>query len=270
MNKKQLLAAFGSCILLFSMFICGCDFLKDRFTVKNVKLEFCLAIHSEKAQIEDFDTLVDDTAEIILTRLKKADVWNSDVIRKNQNIIVKTETYSKNKDLVKYIISTKGKIELRLVNKDAAKLSNALNGQVPDGFELKYLNKEPLLIEKQASLIGDYLIPAKVKFGVSIGEPFVFVKLNKEGSQIFSKLTSENTGNRLAIILDGKVLSAPIIKEIIPSGELVITGMNLQKANALVIVLKSGELPLEVSTIDEKSIFKYRYSLIHALRHKNK
>lgn len=270
MNKKQLIAAFWSCILLFSMFICGCDFLRDRFIVKNVKLEFCLATHSEKTQIKDLDTLVDNTAEIILTRLRKAGVRNPEVIRQNQDIIVKAEVDSKKKYLVKYIISTKGKIELKLVNRGTAKLSSALSGQTPEGFELKYLDGEPLLIEKQALLIGDYLIATKVKFGLSNRNPLVFIKLNREGSKIFSKLTAENIGTRLTIILDGKVLSAPQIKEKIPLGELVITGMDLQEANALVIVLKTEELPLEVSIIDEKSILKYRYSLIHALRYKNK
>ena len=76
---------------------------------------------------------------------------------------------------------------------------------------------------------------------------FVGIEFNKEGGKAFSDITATNVGKRLAIVLDGTVYSAPVIREKIPSGRGQITGnFSVQEASDLAIVLRAGALPAPV------------------------
>ena len=118
------------------------------------------------------------------------------------------------------IIGKTALLEFKLVSTDLEKLQQAIAGTVPEGYELKYTQEdnEPLLLEKQAVLTGDALTNALVNFSQSeFNEPVVGLQFNAEGAKKFAEITTNNVGRRLAIVLDGKVQSAPRIKEAIPS-----------------------------------------------------
>jgi preprotein translocase subunit SecD len=96
---------------------------------------------------------------------------------------------------------------------------------VPEGFELKELEGEKLLLNKTPEVTGEYLETADVKFDQSaFGQPIVSMKLKGDGIKKFAELTKNNVGRRLAIVLDGNIYSAPRIDEPIPTGEAVISG----------------------------------------------
>jgi SecD/SecF fusion protein len=150
-------------------------------------------------------------------------------------------------------------LEFKLVSTDVDKISEAIKGQVPDGFELKIIDKEnnePVLVEKQVLLRGDSLVNADVRFDQSgFGQPIVGLKFNSEGAEKFAKITADNVGKRLAIILDGKVYSAPRINEAIPSGEGIITGrFTVEEAKDLALVLRVGSLPAPVTIVEERTV----------------
>lgn len=149
-------------------------------------------------------------------------------------------------------------LEFKLVSPDMEKLKEALAGNVPEGFELKYSEdeNEPLLLEKQAVLTGDALKNAGVHFSQStFNEPVVGLEFNAEGARKFAEITAQNVGRRLAIVLDGKVQSAPRIKEAIPSGEAVIQGrFTVEQAQDLAIVLRVGALPAPMYIEEERTI----------------
>ncbi|MFA4842277.1 MAG: protein translocase subunit SecD, partial [Candidatus Omnitrophota bacterium] len=149
-------------------------------------------------------------------------------------------------------------LEFKLVSMDPEKIKQALDGNVPEGYELKRIEEdnEPLLTEKQAALAGDTLTSASVRFDESqFNEPIVALQFNNEGAKKFSELTSNNIGKRLAIVLDGKVQSAPRIKEAIPSGEAVITGrFNVEQAQDLALVLRVGALPAPMYIEEERTV----------------
>jgi SecD/SecF fusion protein len=149
-------------------------------------------------------------------------------------------------------------LEFKLVLTDLEKLRAALQGNIPDGYELKYSQEdnEPLLLEKQAVLTGDSLKNASVRFSQSeFNEPVVGLEFNAEGGKKFAEITASNVGRRLAIVLDGKVQSAPRIKEAIPSGEAVITGrFSVEQAQDLSIVLRVGALPAPMFIEEERTI----------------
>ncbi|MFA5334398.1 MAG: protein translocase subunit SecD [Candidatus Omnitrophota bacterium] len=155
------------------------------------------------------------------------------------------------------LIGKTAQLEFKLVSSDPDKLNKALQGDVPAGFELqKDDNGDPLLIEKDAVLTGDALTTAFMSFDQSrFNDPYVSIQFSAEGAKKFAKVTQENVGRRLAIVLDGKVKSAPEIKEAIPSGQAQITGrFSKEEASDLAIVLKVGALPAPVYIEEERTV----------------
>jgi len=132
--------------------------------------------------------------------------------------------------------------------------------EVLDNYELKYQEsdrgREPMLVEKKASLAGDTIVNAKTEFSTrGFGEPYVSLTLNAKGAQIFADLTATNVGKRLAIVLDGKVVSAPVIREAIPSGQAQISGnFTANESNDLAVLLRAGALPAPVVVEEERTV----------------
>ncbi|MBN1794725.1 MAG: protein translocase subunit SecD [Candidatus Omnitrophica bacterium] len=154
------------------------------------------------------------------------------------------------------IVKQTAHLEFKLVADDNKLISRALAGSVPAGYELKELDEQPLLLEKTAVLTGDTLVTADVSFNQSrFNEPYVSLEFNTKGGRIFSRITGESVGRRLAIVLDGKVQSAPVIQEKIPSGRAQISGrFTVEEANDLATILRAGALPAPVILEEERTV----------------
>jgi len=156
------------------------------------------------------------------------------------------------------IIGKTAMLEFKLVNSDPDKLKAAIAGNVPDGYEMKNSQEsnEPMLLEKTAVLTGDALVDAQMHFSQSeFNEPVVSLKFNAEGAKKFAEITAANVGKRLAIVLDGKVQSAPNIREAIPSGEAVISGrFTVDEAQDLALVLRVGTLPAPMHIEEQRTV----------------
>ena len=147
-----------------------------------------------------------------------------------------------------------GKLEFKLVAEDPSLLAAAVSGEVPEGYELKDYNKMPLLLQSKASLTGADLAESFVGFD-NYGMSLVRLRLTTEGSKKFAKVTEENAGKRLAIVLDENVMSAPMIREPILSGQAEITGdFSLDESRLLTSVLNSGALPVPLNVEEERSV----------------
>jgi len=89
----------------------------------------------------------------------------------------------------------------------------------------------------------------------NFGQPYVSLELDSEGGDKFASITGMNVGKRLAIVLDGEVYTAPVIRERIPSGRAQISGnFSVQDAKDIAIVLRAGALPAPVAIIEERSV----------------
>lgn len=118
----------------------------------------------------------------------------------------------------------------------------------------------------QTELTGDYIDDAQVAFnegggaGGGLNAPYVALRMNSQGADIFERLTGRNVGKNMAILLDDRVESAPNIKSKIPGGNVSITlggynnAQNLKDAQDLVIVLKAGALPVPIRPSNEQMI----------------
>ena len=112
---------------------------------------------------------------------------------------------------------------------------------------------------EKAEITGKYLKEANTKIGQGYTAkekgPYVLLVFDKKGAKIFSSVTGQNIGRRLAIVLDDVVYMAPNIESKIPSGEARISGgFSLQEAHDLVIVLNAGNLPAPVEIIEERTV----------------
>jgi SecD/SecF fusion protein len=114
---------------------------------------------------------------------------------------------------------------------------------------------EMLALMERPIVTGDHLENSDVSFAQYTGEPQVGFKFDSQGAQQFGRATREHTGERMAIVLDGKVLSAPRINEPILGGQGVITGrFTTTEAKDLSTMLKAGALPAPLTVIEERTV----------------
>jgi SecD/SecF fusion protein len=115
--------------------------------------------------------------------------------------------------------------------------------------------KRPILLKAKAVMTGDSIKTAMVQIGGQYNEPYVAMEMNSQGARLFERVTQENTGKRLAIVLDGVVRSAPVIREKIGGGHAQITGsFTPAEASDLAIVLRAGALPAPVQIIQNITV----------------
>jgi protein-export membrane protein SecD len=114
------------------------------------------------------------------------------------------------------------------------------------------------LVERKPIITGAQIVKAGARPGLDENNPAAFgvsVTLNKKGGRVFEEYTGAHIGDYLAIVLDEKVYSAPVIRTKIPRGQVAITGnFSDQEAMDLAIVLRAGALPAPVNIIEERTI----------------
>jgi len=196
--------------------------------------------------------------EVIRNRIDEFGVREPSIQRQGEDeIVVQLPGITERQRAIDLIGKT-ALLEFKLVSDDMEKLKEALAGRVPAGYQLLYSqdDQEPLLLEEAALLTGDKIKTAAVRFDTAqFNEPLVTVEFNAQGARQFAAITSANINRRLAIILDGKVQSAPRIKEAIPNGQAVITGrFTHEKAQDLALVLRVGALPAPMYIEEERTI----------------
>ncbi|HDQ45537.1 MAG TPA: protein translocase subunit SecD [bacterium] len=158
-------------------------------------------------------------------------------------------------------IENRQAIDRILAREDIQRLIPADSDFLWSSESFRIADKEYLglyLVRKEAELTGRYLTDAQVQLGQDVqssGMPEVNFRLNREGARIFSRVTGANIGKPLAIVLDGKVVTAPTIQSKIPTGSGRITGIgSFNEANTIAIVLRVGSLPTEVRIIEERTV----------------
>ena len=114
---------------------------------------------------------------------------------------------------------------------------------------------QELIISKRIILSGENLLDAKPRMDNQTNQTVVTFSLDRVGSKRFGKATSDNIGRKLAIILDGKIISAPVIQDAILGGSGQISGdFTFQSATDLALLLRSGALPAPMNIIEERTV----------------
>jgi preprotein translocase subunit SecD len=176
-----------------------------------------------KNQIMEMAT--DQALETIRNRIDQFGVSEPDIRPQGDNRILVQLPGIKDTDRAIELIGKTAQLEFKLVDEENS-LEDALAGDIPAGDEILYeestdyskgaVKKEAYLVKKRTSLTGQYISDARVAIDRQYNEPYVLLSFNNKGARIFERLTEENVGKRLAIVLDNKVYSDPVIKEKIP------------------------------------------------------
>ncbi|MCD6319219.1 MAG: protein translocase subunit SecD [Candidatus Desulfofervidaceae bacterium] len=232
-------------------------------TVKERLHTVRLVLKAEReAQIKKM--AVTQALETIRNRIDQFGVAEPDIRRQGKDRILIQLPGVKDPQRAINIIGKTARLEFKLVD-DEHSLQEALKGNIPPGDEILYGIQEdpvthrqvkvPYLLQKRTLLTGDYIADARVLIDPQFNEPYVSITFNKEGAKIFARITEANVGKRLAIVLDNKVHSAPVIREKIPSGEARITGnFTMEEARDLAVVLRAGALPAPIKILEERTV----------------
>jgi preprotein translocase subunit SecD len=210
------------------------------------------------------DLAVRQALETIRNRIDQFGVSEPSIQQQGENRILVQLPGVQDPERAKALIGKTALLEFKLVD-DRADTEAALRGTVPEGDEVLYqrrIDKESgterktaYVVGKKALLTGRDLATARVSIDQNTSEPYVSLEFNTAGGKAFSDLTDGNVGKRLAIVLDGNVHSAPVIREKIPSGRAQITGgFTTQEATDLAIVLRAGALPAPVQVLEERTV----------------
>ncbi|MBI5233690.1 MAG: protein translocase subunit SecD [Deltaproteobacteria bacterium] len=202
---------------------------------------------------------VSQALETIRNRIDKFGVREPVIQRQGDREIAVQLPGLKDPERAIALIGKTAMLQFRLLDEKSDPTS-ALKGVVPYGDEILYQRKTdpdtgevtqvPFLVKKETLLTGDLLSDARVAFDSQFNEPYVSITLNPQGARIFEKITGQNVGKRLAIILDDTVYSAPQIREEIGGGKAQITGgFAYDEAVDLAIVLRAGALPAPVNIV---------------------
>ena len=159
-----------------------------------------------------------------------------------------------NPDRIKSLLGKTAKMNFRMVDEKAMSSpsdkkyfvgSEILEG---DEFGINYV------VKKRVGVSGDNLVDASASVD-QFNRPIVSIRFDSIGSRKFADLTTKNVGQRFAIVLDKKVISAPVIREAIPTGNAQISGnFTFDTANDLAILLRAGSLPAPISIIEERTV----------------
>ncbi|MCM8770554.1 MAG: protein translocase subunit SecD [Candidatus Omnitrophica bacterium] len=258
---KRLILKFVVIFLVLGLSIWFAFPLKKRINL-GLDLEggmhLLLRVDTTKLSPEARQDAAERALEVIRNRIDEFGVREPSIQRQGEDEIVVQLPGITDRQRAMDIIGKTALLEFKLVSSDGEKIKEALEGNIPPGYELAYSEEdnEPLLLEKTTLLTGDMLKTAYVRFDTAqFNEPVVALEFNPEGAKKFAEITAANVGRRLAIILDGKVQSAPRIREAIPSGEAVITGrFTPEKAQDLALVLRVGALPAPMYIEEERTV----------------
>lgn len=219
-------------------------------------MHIVLRVDTSKLPAEAKASAPERALEVIRNRIDEFGVKEPSIqLQGAENIVVQLPGVT-DRNRALDLLGKTAHLEFKMVSDDPEKLNEAIAGTVPEGYELNYLNTEPLLLQAKPSLTGEAIVDARVDFDqTAFGQPYVGFSLSPEGAKVFARVTRENIGQRLAIVLDGKVRSAPRIETEIPSGQGRITGrFSQEEVSDLAIVLRVGALPAPVVVEEERTV----------------
>jgi preprotein translocase subunit SecD len=206
-------------------------------------------------------TAMDSATDVVRRRIDSLGTREPTIIRQGDTRIVVQVPGLQDPEALKELLGQTARLEFKLVDDDpdAAQLLQqgiARSGsQLIPGAEGGDYQGAVLAVRRLGGVRGDSLISAEATRDGQTNEPAVTITFDSQGTQRFARLTSENTGKQFAIILDGKVISAPVIREPILGGTSQISGgFTVRQSSQLAIALGSGALPVDLTVVEERTV----------------
>ncbi len=209
------------------------------------------------------DMAVSQAVETIRNRLDQFGLAEPSVTRQGKTDIVvelpgiKTQEDEK---AARELIAKPANLELMAIDEDKADQVHTLTKEQALEFGDLILedstdNGEIHLVHQIPILTGSQVVDAQVAFDQQTNQPIINFKLSSYGAKVFGDFTAKNIGKRLAVVLDGKVFSNPVVRERIGGGSGQISGnFTVVEAGNVAIALRSGALPAPVILLEKRSV----------------
>src|SRR5712691_7614389 len=203
---------------------------------------------------------VDQSIEIIRRRIDETGTKEPTIQREGADRILVQLPGVDNPEHVKALLGRTAKLTFQLVDTTVS-LEDARRGRLPPGDEIlpaeegRAANVGPgaYVLRKRVMVGGDTLVDAQPTF--QNNEPVVSFRFDAAGAKRFGDATRDNVGKPFAIVLDNKVISAPVIREPILGGSGIISGsFTVQSASDLALLLRAGALPAPITILEERTV----------------
>jgi len=204
---------------------------------------------------------VEQSIEIIRRRIDETGTKEPTIQREGQDRILVQLPGVDNPQRIKELLGKTAKLTFQLVDQGIT-VEDARRGRLPPGDEILPSVDEgrgrgggagSYVVRKRVMVGGDTLTDAQATF--QNNEPVVSFKFDSIGGKKFGDATRENVGKPFAIVLDNKVISAPVIREPILGGSGIISGsFTVQSASDLALLLRAGALPAPIQILEERTV----------------
>ena len=201
--------------------------------------------YSDAGRNEIVSHAVEQSLEVIRQRVDQVGVAEPTIQRVGSNRILVQLPGTQDPTRLRQLLGSTAKMTFHLLG----------NPQQPGSKLLKDEEGNSYPVLDRVELSGDRLSDAKAGFDQQTGEAIVSFRFDSAGASRFAEITRQNVGNPFAIVLDGKVLSAPVIREPITGGAGQISGnFTAEGATTLSAMLRAGALPAKLTVIEERSV----------------
>ncbi|MBV9861156.1 MAG: protein translocase subunit SecD [Alphaproteobacteria bacterium] len=204
---------------------------------------------------------VDQSIEIIRRRIDETGTKEPTIQREGQDRILVQLPGVDNPEHVKALLGRTAKLTFQLVDTGVS-VDDARRGRLPPGDEILPAEEgratraggpTAYVVRKRVMVGGDTLVDAQPSF--QNNDPVVSFRFDTAGAKRFGDATRENVGKPFAIVLDNKVISAPVIREPILGGSGIISGsFTVQTASDLALLLRAGALPAPITILEERTV----------------
>lgn len=197
---------------------------------------------------------VDQSLQIVRTRIDELGTKEPQIQRQGLDRIVIQLPGVQDPSEIKALMGRTAKMTFHLVDEETP-IQSAQAGKMPADSMLATSDETGYVVLKRAVVVGgESLDDARGSYDDQ-GRPAVSFSFKAAGAKKFARATRENIGRRLAIVLDGNVISAPTIQSAIPNGQGIITGsFTVQETNNLALLLRSGALPAPLIVVEERVV----------------
>ena len=205
---------------------------------------------------------VEQSIEIVRRRIDETGVREPTIVRQGEDRILVQVPGLDDPERLKRLLGKTAKLSFHLLD-DKASMAEALAGRIPPGTMFLPAQNETdvmgqprmYLVKKRIMVGGDTLVDAQPSIDQRNNEPIVSFRFDTVGAKRFGAVTSKNVNKPFAIVLDGKVISAPVIREPILGGSGQISGgFGVAEANDLSLLLRAGALPAPLTILEERSV----------------
>ena len=215
---------------------------------------------SQQATDQRRQQAVDQSIEIIRRRIDETGTKEPTIQRQGQDRILVELPGIDNPEHVKALLGKTAKLTFQLVD-GSVSVDEARRGKMPPGDQILPAEERAAragqppfyLVKRRVMVGGDTLVDAQATF--QNNEPVVSFRFDSAGAKRFGDATRENVGKPFAIVLDNRVISAPVIREAIPGGSGIISGsFTVQTASDLALLLRAGALPAPITILEERTV----------------